>query len=115
MARIEFTDCEIPLTKKSLIELSKKIGSDRFYIKSIEMIRYKYSFDRHKDADERKVETVEVWENPNSDNTFVVRGHDFEYATDAVRETDTFTITRTIVGYCPVEFSVNEEEWKVAF
>lgn len=114
MARIEFTDCEIPLTRKSLIELSKNIGSNRFYIKSIEMIRYKYSFDKHRDADKRKVETVEVWDNQN-DDTFVVRGHDFEVASDAIRETDTFTITRTIVGYCPVEFSVNEEEWNVSF
>lgn len=45
MAKIQFTECNIPLTRDNLIQLSKDVNSKRFYIKTLKCIRFKHEWD----------------------------------------------------------------------
>lgn len=109
--KIEFKDCNIPLTRDNLIKISKEIG-ERFYAKTIETITYKKSWDKEFDSVRNRVEPIEV--HKISNGHVVTRSHNLEYTDKEVFENDTFVRKTVIVGLCPIEFDVNED-WKVRF
>lgn len=109
--KIEFKECNIPLTRDNLIKISKEIG-ERFYAKTIETITHKRSWDKEYDSVKNRVEPVEV--HKTNGGHLVIRSHDFNYTEKEVLENDTFVKKTVIVGLCPIEFDVNEE-WNVYF
>ena len=111
--KIEFKECNIPLTKNNLVKISEEIG-ERFYAKTIETFTNKISWDKKYDYVRNRVEPIEVHKT-NGGGRIVVRSHDFDYTDKEVFENDTFVKKTVIVGLCPIEFDVNEDEWDVSF
>lgn len=110
--KVEFKDCNIPLTRDNLIKISEEIG-ERFYAKTIETITHKYSWDKKRDSATNRVQPVDVCKTSNG--YIVIRGHDIEYSDKEVCETQDFVKKTVIVGLCPIEFDVDEKEWRVSF
>ena len=111
--KIEFKDCNIPLTRDNLIKISEEIG-DRFYAKTIETITHKCSWDKKYDSVRNRVEPIEVHKT-NGSGHLVIRSHDFDYTEKEEFDNGSFVKKTVIVGLCPIEFDVNEEEWNVSF
>lgn len=111
--KIEFKDCNIPLTRDNLIKISEEIG-ERFYAKTIESITYKNPWDKKHDSVTNRVEPIYVLK--NSYNSYiVVRNNDMDYTYKETFDNGMCIKKTVIVGLCPIEFDVNEEEWKVSF
>ena len=104
--KIKFKKCNIPLTRDNLIKISEEIGK-RFYVKTIETITHKYSFDKKLDSVRNRVEPIEV--RKTNSGHIVIRSHDFDYTDQEVFENDIFTKKTVIVGLCSIEFDVNDE------
>ena len=110
--KIEFKDCNIPLTRNNLIKISEEIGI-RFYAKTIETTTYKNSWDKKYDSVRNRVEPIEVRKTMNGH--IVIRDHDFEHTDKEEYDNGDFIKKTVIIGLCPIEFDVNEEEWEVGF
>jgi len=111
--KIEFKDCNISLTRNNLIKISKEIG-ERFYAKTIETITYKRSWYKKYDSVRNRVEPIEVHKT-NGGGYIVIRSNNFEHTLKKEFENDSFIKKTVIVGLCPIEFDVNEEEWNISF
>ena len=111
--KIKFKDCCIPLTRDNLIKISEEIG-ERFYAKTIETITHKCSWDKKYDSVRNMVEPIEVYKT-NGSGHLVIRSHDFEYTLKEEFENDSFIKKTVIVGLCPIEFDVDEHEWRIWF
>jgi len=109
--KIKFKDCNITLTRNNLIKISEEIG-ERFYAKTIQTITHKNSWDKKYDSVTNRVEPINV--RKTSNGHIVIRSHDFDY-TDCVFENNDLIKKTVIVGLCPIEFGVNENEWKINF
>lgn len=109
--KIEFKDCNIPLTMDNLIKISEEIGG-RFYAKTIETKSYKNSWSKKYDSVTNRIEPIEVCKISNG--YAVIRSHSFEYTNKEVIETNGFVQKTIITGLCPIEFDVNED-WNVKF
>ena len=109
--KITFKDVNIPLTRDNLIKISEEIG-EKFYAKTIETITYKRSWEKEHDSVRKRVELVEVGKTSGGGH-IVIRSHNFEYTDKEEFDNGSFVKKTVIVGLCPVEFDVNEEEWDV--
>ena len=100
-------------TVDTIKKISEEIG-ERFYAKTIETITHKCSWDKKYDSVRNMVEPIEVYKT-NGSGHLVIRSHDFEYTLKEEFENDSFIKKTVIVGLCPIEFDVDEHEWRIWF